>query len=71
MIISDFIFQKRMIFGPIYLFLSVSILYHFILFLISVFTDQILDKVEQEWIMLIDGLLDMMVQFYMYFMAPI
>ena len=70
MIISDFIFQKRMIFGPIYLFVSLSILFHATLLIVDACTDLILKTEAKEWIMLVEGLLDMMVQFYMYFMAP-
>ena len=59
-----------MIFGPICLFVSLSILFHAILLILDACTDVIPKTATQEWIMLSEGLLDMMVQFYMYFMAP-
>lgn len=59
-----------MIFGPIYLFVSLSVLFHGILLILDACTDLILKTEAKEWIVLVEGLLDMMVQFYMYFMAP-
>ena len=59
-----------MIFGPIYLFVSLSVLLHGILLILDACTDLVLKTEAKEWIVLVEGLLDMMVQFYMYFMAP-
>ena len=59
-----------MIFGPIYLFVSLSVLFHAILLVLDACSDLILKTEAKEWIVLLEGLLDMMVQFYMYFMAP-
>ena len=61
-----------MIFGPIYLALSVEIGFHALILFGMLFKSDILDQRDvKEWAMAAEGILDMIVQFYMYFMAPI
>ena len=61
-----------MIFAPIYSTLSVEICFHALILITMLFKGDILDeKNAKEWAMAVEGILDMGVQFYMYFMAPI
>ena len=71
MIVSDFVFQKRMIFGPIFVFCTIQIFYQTILLVTSSLMNDKNLKEIREWVMLFEGTTDMMVEFYMFFMAPI
>ena len=61
MIVSDFIFQKRMIFGPIFVFCTIAIFYQVILLVIASITNDMNLKEIREWVMLFEGTTDMMV----------
>ena len=52
MIVSDFVFQKRMIFGPIFVFCAIQIFYQTILLVTSgLMNDKNLKEIR-EWVML-------------------
>lgn len=60
-----------MIFGPIYLIVSLSIVFHLAILVIVIFTDELDEIDNKQTAMLLEGIFDMVTQFYMYFMAPI
>ena len=68
---SDCLFQKRMIFAPPFLFISLSFLFHLTIQIIHLFTDWISIENPDEWLMFVEGLLDDQVQFYIFFIAPV
>ena len=60
-----------MLFLPCFTFVIMSAIYHICLFFVFLHTDE-LSKVEtMQWVLFGEGLLDDLVQFYMFFMAPI
>ena len=57
-LVSDFIFQQRMLFGPPFLFACVSLLFHVFLLIYELLTETIDDDNAVQWVLFVEGLID-------------
>ena len=69
--VSDFVFQKRMLFLPCFVFATCSILFHIFLLFLDIFSDELDERNSKEWVMGAEGFLDDLVLFYCFYIAPI
>jgi len=70
-VVSDFIFQQRMVFAPIFLFGSLSLCFHCVYLIVHLVNHGSFELTTRQWLMACEGCFDITIQFYMYYMAPI
>ena len=58
LILSDFLFQKRMIYLPAFVYISISSMFHIGLYFLRLVTSELNHHHAYKWIMFTEGIID-------------
>ena len=60
-----------MCFAPLFFFVSIAAIFHTILYILEVFTGHLDDENNKQWVLFLEGFIDDIIQFYLFYMGPI
>ena len=71
LLLSDLIFKQRMCFAPVFILVTLNILYSICMFCICFKYPHGFKKTTREWLLFTDSFFSQTVCFYSFYMAPI